>query len=85
MVSRILRRAATLLGVTTVPKPDPRIPPLVSLREAARILGKHKNTVLKRARAGQLQCARVDEDGEWVFVRSHIEWVAKKEAREDVS
>ncbi|WP_415648278.1 helix-turn-helix domain-containing protein [Stackebrandtia soli] len=71
--------------MTTVPKPDPRIPPLVSLREAARILGKHKNTVLKRARAGQLQCARVDEDGEWVFVRSHIEWVAKKEAREDVS
>ena len=70
----------TLLDMTT-PRPDPRIPALVSLAGAARILGKHKNTVRARAQRGQLQSARIDGDGEWVFLESHIEWVAEQEAR----
>lgn len=57
---------------------DPRIPDLVSLRQAAEILGISKQAAHKRALRGQLLGTQVD--GAWLFRR---EVVAKAAAAGD--
>lgn len=53
---------------------DRHIPDLVSLPEAARILGISKAAAHKRAMKGQLVGARIDGgDGTWVFRRALVE------------
>lgn len=59
--------------MTELPE-DARIPELVSLAGAARILGKSKQAVHRAALKGQLRGKRLDGgDGPWVFRRSYIE------------
>jgi hypothetical protein len=57
--------------MTDTPPRDPRIPDLVSLQEAADILGISKQATLKRAMAGQLLGARAGNA--WVFRRVLVE------------
>lgn len=80
-MKRLLDAIGNLIGVTDAPRRDPRIPDLVGLHEAMRILGlKSRTSVHKRATKGQLMGARLDGGtGDWVFRRSHIEWVAAKD------
>lgn len=60
---------------------DPLIPDLVSLAEAARILGRAKQGVHRAALKGQIKCQRLDGgDGAWVFYRPYIEELAAKQA-----
>lgn len=60
----------------TEPPRDPRIPDLVSLTEAAEILGISRQGAHKRADRGQLLGAKVG--GTWVFRRVVVE-AAKSE------
>ncbi|MEU4777455.1 helix-turn-helix domain-containing protein [Micromonospora sp. NPDC023633] len=55
----------------TSPPRDPKIPDLVSLQEAADILGMSKQAALKRAERGQLLGARAGNA--WVFRRAVVE------------
>lgn len=55
----------------STPPRDPKIPDLVSLQEAADILGISKQAVHKRVEAAQLVGARVGTA--WVFRRSVVE------------
>lgn len=57
--------------MTATPSRDPRIPDLVSLQEAADILGISKQATLKRALAGQLLGARAGNA--WVFRRALVD------------
>ncbi|WP_320069589.1 helix-turn-helix domain-containing protein [Micromonospora sp. RTGN7] len=57
--------------MTATPPRDPRIPDLVSLQEAADILGISKQAVHKRIKAAQLVGAQVGSA--WVFRRSVVE------------
>lgn len=57
---------------------DPRIPDLVSLRQAAEILGISKQAAHKRALKGQLQGTQVD--GAWLFRRAVVEKAAEADA-----
>ncbi|MFF3867336.1 helix-turn-helix domain-containing protein [Micromonospora sp. NPDC001898] len=57
--------------MSTSPPRDPKIPDLVSLQEAADILGISKQAVHKRVEASQLVGARVGTA--WVFRRSVVE------------
>ncbi|WP_431895898.1 helix-turn-helix domain-containing protein [Micromonospora haikouensis] len=57
--------------MTSTPPRDPRIPDLVSLQEAADILGISKQAVHKRVEAAQLLGARVGNA--WVFRRAVVE------------
>lgn len=60
-------------------QPDPHIPDLISLAEAARILGRAKQGVHRAATKGQLRGARLDGgEGAWVFRRSYIERLAEQ-------
>lgn len=54
----------------TLPR-DAKIPDLVSLRQAADILGMSKQAAHKRAMRGQLVGAQVD--GAWLFRREVVE------------
>ena len=62
----------------TEPKPDPRIPDLVSLRQAAEILHISKQAAHKRATKGQLQGKQID--GAWLFRRDVVERAAEVDA-----
>lgn len=57
---------------------DPRIPDLVSLRQAAEILGISKQAAHKRVTKGQLQGIQVD--GAWLFRRTVVEKAAEADA-----
>lgn len=59
----------------TAPPRDPRIPDLVSLQEAADIIGISKQAVLKRIMARQLPAARVGTA--WVLRRAVAEAARK--------
>ena len=70
----------------TVPDLDRRIPDLVGLTGAARILGVHRNTVLNRIKSGHLMASRIDgSDGEWVLLRTYVESVAHQESQEETT
>lgn len=55
----------------TEPTPDPRIPDLVSLREAAGILGVGRAYTHRLVASGALRGKKVDST--WVFRRSVVE------------
>lgn len=55
----------------TEPRPDSRIPDLVSLREAADILGLKRAMTHRLAKTGQLRGRKVDTA--WVFRRGVVE------------
>jgi hypothetical protein len=55
----------------TDPPPDSRIPDLVSLRQAAEILGLKRAMTHRLAKSGQLRGRLVDTA--WVFRRSVVE------------
>lgn len=57
---------------------DPRIPDLVSLREAAALLGITKQAAHLRVQKGQLRGAQID--GAWVFRRTVIEAARDEQA-----
>lgn len=80
MVTGLIRRAATLLGMSATP--DPSIPELIGLTGAAKILDVPRTTVHYWARTGRIMSARLGGDGDWVFRRAHIEWVAERRRRE---
>jgi len=64
--------------------PDPHIPELVSLAEAARILGRAKQGVHRAALKGQIRAQRLDDGaGAWVFRRSYIERLAERAKQAD--
>lgn len=64
----------------TDPKPDPKIPPLVSLKEAADMLGVVRQYAHRMAVRGQLRGRHVG--GTWVFRRAHVEWIVAQRAKD---
>jgi excisionase family DNA binding protein len=53
------------------PPRDPRIPDLISLREAAGLLGITKQALNRAVRNGRLRGAKID--GFWIFRRNAVE------------
>jgi len=58
------------------PPPDPRIPDLISLKEAAEILGVNRQYVHRLVQAGTLRGKQVGEY--WVFRRAAVEALTPK-------
>jgi excisionase family DNA binding protein len=64
----------------TDPKPDPGIPPLVSLAEAAQILGCSRQFAHRMVTKNQLRGRHVG--GAWVFRRALVERLAARRTAE---
>jgi hypothetical protein len=63
-------------GVEDPPR-DTRIPDLVGLQEAAKIMGVSKQAALKMVRKAQLKGARLGDSTTWVFRRSVVDAMPK--------
>ncbi len=59
------------------PPRDTRIPDLVGLQEAAKIMGVSKQAALKMVRKAQLKGARLGDSTTWVFRRSVVDAMPK--------
>lgn len=58
---------------------DPKIPDLVSMTEAAEMLGISRQAMRKRAERGQIAGAQIGEAGVWVFRRALVKEVAERD------
>lgn len=65
------------------PPRDPRIPDLVGLQEAARIMGVSKQAAHKMVMKAQLKGARVGKSTTWVFRRSVVDAMPKHSAADE--